>query len=240
MRSFYTFSTAFSTEGFRLYADCSFRSAGVLIRCSLSCFRHAVSRTLGKNEVLYKGLYDEISSLFLPAFSNGFTTTYFSESGNTPVEKELFTISVNIVVIGSGINSDLILCMLNGSFAPLILFTVRTLQRISFFFNSEKFVTDKIGKSGISWLLTEEYSHTFHSKTRCKIKCERRTTKLPQIKTEVVLIFKTGKLICFIWSKYSQIVLFQRYKNVGHHQVFSSCVETVQQERIFLQHTMLG
>ena len=79
--------------------------------------------------MLYKGLYDENSSLYLPAFSNGYTAANFSVSGNTAVENELFTLSVNIVVIGSDIISELILRMLNGSFAHLVLFTVRTMQK---------------------------------------------------------------------------------------------------------------
>ena len=81
--------------------------------------------------MLYNGVFDEISYLSLPAFNKGLSTAYFSESGNTPVENELFTISVNIVVIRSEIISELVLRMLNESFAQLVLFTARTMQRIS-------------------------------------------------------------------------------------------------------------
>ena len=66
----------------------------------------------------------------------------FSVSGNTPVENELRSISLNIVVIGSGIISELILHMLNRSFAQFVLFTVRTMQRIPPLFISAKFVKD--------------------------------------------------------------------------------------------------
>ena len=41
------------------------------------------SRSLDRIEVLYNGLSDESSSPSLSAFNYGFTTTYFSESGNT-------------------------------------------------------------------------------------------------------------------------------------------------------------
>ena len=79
----------------------------------------------------------------------------FYESGNTPVENELFTISVNIVVIGSEIILELILRMLNGSFTHLVLVTMRTMQIIPSLLISAKFVKDKIGKSRISWLFDE-------------------------------------------------------------------------------------
>ena len=42
--------------------------------------------------------------------------------------------------------------MLNGSFAQLVLFAVRTMQRISSWFISAKFMRGKPGKSGINWL----------------------------------------------------------------------------------------
>ena len=64
-----------------------------------------VSRTLDRNDVLYNGLHDESSSLSLPVFIECLTTAYFFESGNTLVEKQQFTISVNIAVIGSEIIS---------------------------------------------------------------------------------------------------------------------------------------
>ena len=68
--------------------------------------------------------------------------TYFSECGDTPVEEELLTISVNLVVIASEIISELILRMLNGSFAQMVLFTVCTIQRISTLFISAKTKTE--------------------------------------------------------------------------------------------------
>ena len=100
--------------------------------------------------MLYKGLYDGSSSLSLPVFNKGFATAYFSESGNKPDENKLFFISVSIAVIGSEIYSELILHMLNGSFAQMVLFTVRTRQRTSSWFFSEKVMRRKTGQSGIS------------------------------------------------------------------------------------------
>ena len=68
------------------------------------------------------------------------------------MENKLFTISVNIVVIGADVISELILRMLNRSFAYLVLFTVRPMQIISSLLISAKIVKDKTGKSGKSWL----------------------------------------------------------------------------------------
>ena len=112
------------------------------------CFKHAVSRSLDRNEALYNGLYEENLSLSLPAFNNAFTAAYFYESRNTPMENELFTILVNTVVIATEIISELILRMLNGSSAQLILFTVRTIQGIYSLFFSAKFVQDENRKIG--------------------------------------------------------------------------------------------
>ena len=104
------------------------------------------------NEVLYNGLHDESSPLCLQDFTNGFATACFPESRKTAVENELFSISVNIVVIGSETISELILRLFNGSFLKLVLFTVRNKQIIYSWLISAKFMRDKTGKSGISWL----------------------------------------------------------------------------------------
>ena len=59
--------------------------------------------------------------LYLCQFSKkGFNTAYFSESGNTTVVNELFTISVNIVLLGYELILELILRMLIGLFAQLV------------------------------------------------------------------------------------------------------------------------
>ena len=86
----------------------------------------------------------------------------FSELVNTPVENELFAISVNIVVNASEIISELVSSMFSGTLTQLVVFTVCTMQTISSLFISAKFVKYNNGKSGIRWFLKEEYSQTHH------------------------------------------------------------------------------
>ena len=60
MRSLYTFVTAFSTECYTLKANSNSSGVGIIPSSSLSCFRHAVSRTLDRIELGYYiyGLHD--------------------------------------------------------------------------------------------------------------------------------------------------------------------------------------
>ena len=91
------------------------------------------------------GLYDESSSLSWPAFNKDFSTC-FSGYGNTPAENELYTVWVNVVLIGSETILELILRMINGSFAQFVLLTMGTMKRVVSWLLSAKFVSDKIEK----------------------------------------------------------------------------------------------
>ena len=59
-------------------------------------------------------------------------------SVSTPWEDELFTLSVNMVLIGSEIILELILCRLNVLFAQIVLFTLRTMHTIPSWFLTVK------------------------------------------------------------------------------------------------------
>ena len=90
--------------------------------------------------------------LYFPIFQHLLYYIIVLESGITPVENELFTISVDTVVVGSGTISELNSRTLNWSFAQLVLSTVRTLKQSLPGTFQKNFTRGNMRKSRLSWL----------------------------------------------------------------------------------------